>query len=344
MILNDFDSLWKSLEESSWKRFREGIFIRRISPDIPHDIFLGYEKTTNQRMFLIRVNRKNGSEFFQLPQFTGFNVSISEFLDEKPENVMINFCLNDSDYSDIFSTLSEDLFYTAEKEKTQTGMVRAVRDRLLMWKQFLDVSGSQGLSLEFQRGLYGELRFLRDFMIQNLEINKAINSWKGPLKANQDFQISGLGIEVKTSIAKQHQKIHITNEQQLDDTGLDSLHLFFLSLRTMEGHGETLPGIIDSIRKLIELKNEPGYEFETQLIKAGYIDKHRDKYSKTGYSDRAAQLFLVDDQFPKIIEKDLMPGIGDVNYSIDLSACYRFKESDEEFISELERVVHGKRN
>jgi hypothetical protein len=343
LTINEFDSIWKILEDSSANEYDNGIIIRRVSPDISHDIFLGYEKKTNQKMFLIRVNRKIVSEFQQLPQFSGFDISIINFPDEKPENVMINFSLNDFAYSEIFSTLCEDLYHTAEKEKNQKDMVRLVKERLLMWKQFLDVAGNQGLSPEFQRGLYGELRFLRDVMIQHLGIEKAISTWTGPSKANHDFQIFGISIEVKTSIAKQLQKIQIANEQQLDDTDLRALYIYHLSLRVMNEHGETLPGIIDDIRKLIELQNGPSYEFETQLFKAGYIDKHRVKYKKIGYGDRDIQFFHVDERFPRIIETDLQPGVGDVHYSIDLSVCKQFKESEEDFISELEGIINGQR-
>ena len=104
---------------------------------------------------------------------------------------------------------------------------------------------------------------------------------EGAFRKNQDFYFFKTGIEVKTSIAKQHQKIHIANELQLDDNDLDSLYVYFLSLRETFEHGETLPGIVDEIRKMISLKNGPVYEFEIQLFKSGYIDKHRTKYNKT---------------------------------------------------------------
>lgn len=342
MPVNDFSSVWKILEDSSSMEPENGVVIRRISPDIPHNIFLGYEKITLRRMFLIQINRIYCPEFRQLPQFNGFDIAIVNFSDEVPEKVMVNFSLNDSGYSDIFSTLCEDLFCTAEKEKTQTDMVHRVKDRLLMWKQFLDVSGSQGLNPEFQRGLYGELRFLLDIMIPCLGIEKAIRSWKGPSKANQDFSISGIGIEIKTSITKQHQKIQISNELQLDDAGLNALYIYYLSLRILNEHGGTLPGIIDNIRKEIELKNGPSDEFENQLFKAGYIEKHRTKYQKTGYSDRGIQIFRVDNRFPRIVENDLKPGVGDVHYSIDLSVCKQFEEREGDFISKLEQLTNDR--
>jgi len=338
LIASDFDEVWKNLAESPVPESATGVIIRRISPDLPHDFFQGYEKISNRRMLLVRVDKREFNQFDQLPEFQGFDISLLKFPDETPENIMVGFSLNDTSYSEIFSALCEDLVCIACKEINQKKMVQYIKERLLLWKQFLNIAGSHGLSPESQRGLYGELRFLRDVMIPNTEIAKAISSWRGPSKANQDFQISDISIEVKTSIAKQHQTIHVANEQQLDDDGLKSLFIYFLSLREKPEHAETLPGIIDEIRKIIELKNGPAYEFETQLFKAGYIDKHRTKYLKPGYHDREIQIFRVDEDFPRIIERDLKAGVGDVKYSIDLSICRKFRVSEEDFISEFEWV------
>jgi hypothetical protein len=105
--------------------------------------------------------------------------------------------------------------------------------------------------------------------------------------------------------------------------------------------GETLPGIIDSIRKLIDLNNGSSSDFETRLFNAGYLDKHRGLYGKTGYQDRDIQIFRIDENFPRITEPDLKPGVGDVHYSIDLAVCWRFRISQEDFISELEWIKNG---
>ena len=343
MTTEEFDSVWKILEDSSAKEYEDGIIIRRISPDISHDIFLGYEKPANRRMFLIRIKKQNYTEFRQLPQFRGFDISPVNFQDDKPESVIVGFVLNDPAFGDIFSTLCEDIYHTADKEKNQKQMIRGVIDRLLMWHQFLDIFGSQGLSPEYQRGLYGELRFLRDILLPRIGIEKAIRAWKGPSKGNQDFQLSGIGIEVKTSIAKQHQKIPIASEQQLDDKGLKALYIYHLSLREVNDGGETLPEIIDQIRNQIDLHKGPIHEFEIQLFNAGYIDKHRTKYENRGYIDRDIHIFLVKSQFPKITENDLKNGVGDVHYTIDLSSCIPFGVSETDFLSGFGRDICDQR-
>jgi len=292
-------------------------------------------------MLLVRADKKDSHLLDPLPEFRGFDVTSLKFPDEKPGTVMISLSLNDTGYSEIFSVLCEDLFLLSIKQPDPKKMLQNFRERLLQWKQFLDVNGIQGLSPEAQRGLYGELRFLRDVLFHHMDVTKAIHCWQGPLRKNQDFQVSGTGIEVKTSIAKQHQKIYIANELQLDDNDLDNLFLYFLSLKETSNHGETLPGIVESIRNIIDLKNGLLSDFETQLFNAGYLHKHRSRYNKIGYHDRNIQIFRVDDNFPRIIETDLKPGVGDVHYSIDLAVCWHFRISQEDFISELEWIKNG---
>lgn len=341
MTTVEFDIIWTELEEPLSTNTISGVVIRRIFPEKNHDFFLGFEKSAFRRMLLVRINKKDTAVFEQLPEFRGFELIMLKFPDEEPDKIMLSLTLMDKTFSEFFSILCEDLVFVTSKEPDPKRMVELFRERLLQWKQFLDVNGNQGLSAEAQRGLYGELRFLRDILFEHLGISRAISCWQGPLHKNQDFQVSGTGIEVKTSIAKQHQKMHIANELQLDDKDLDALYVYFISLKETFGNGETLPGIVDNIRKIIEMKNEPSSEFETLIFKAGYLDKHRSKYNKTGYHDRDIRIFLVNEKFPRIIERDLKPGIGDVHYTIDLAICRKFQITNDDFISEFEWIKNG---
>lgn len=335
MPASNFDSIWEDLKKTCLLENDRGVVIRRISPDISFDLFLGIEQITFRRMFLIRIEKNEFAHFHQLPLFKGFEISQITFPDEKPDKILISLSLNDNAYSDIFSALCEDLFFVSARQLDQKRMIQAIKERLIRWKEFLEINGNLGLSPESQRGLYGELRFLRDILFENMDVSKAIGCWQGPSRKNHDFQIFGMGVEIKTSIGKQHQKIHIANELQLDDSNLEGLYLYFLSLQETQNYGETLPKIIDDIRKFIEIKNGSIYEFETQLFKSGYLDKHRDRYQKVGYHDRKIKIFRINEGFPRITESDLKPGIGDVNYSIDLAVCNRYRINKEDLITDI---------
>jgi hypothetical protein len=318
---DDFNPIWKILEESQVDKPELGIVVRRLSPDIPHDIFLGVEKPTNKRMLIFRTQKKYAAEFQNLPSFKGFDISKVHFPEDREQFQTYGLILKDSVFKDIFTTLAQDIVDYAGSEKNEQIFLQKIRLRLESWQHFLDQYGPQGLSPEAQRGLYGE-------------------SWKGPFRSYQDFQISGIAIEVKTSIAKQHQKIKITSEQQLDISGLKALYLFHLSIRDINDGGITLPFIIDELRQIIYSQCGPVSEFENHLFRAGYLEDHREKYMNRGYVDRSVNIFLVCDNFPRIIEKDLKNGVGDVSYTIDVSACTSFRENEEKFLSELGRIFN----
>lgn len=96
--------------------------------------------------------------------------------------------------------------------------------RLRRWQQFLTAARDL-LSIEAQRGLWGELHVLRTHLLPALGAAATVVGWKASAAAHQDFQFSGGAVEVKTTAAKQPQSVRITSERQLDDTGVGALYL-----------------------------------------------------------------------------------------------------------------------
>ncbi|KUK69152.1 MAG: hypothetical protein XE11_1787 [Methanomicrobiales archaeon 53_19] len=331
MTAEDFDRIWADLELRAGGTARQDILTLRVLQESAFDFFLGVQVPDNTRMLLIRIGRESVINQWSLPRSKGFEVQQTVLPEDRGHHATIQLILNDRRYQDIFSRLTEDVVFTSSREPSEKAMLKALLQRLAMWQQFLDRYGAEGLNPAAQRGLYGELRFLQDYLIPAVGAGQAVPAWTGPRKAQQDYQISGIAIEVKTSIAKQHQKVPIASEQQLDDTGLDALYLYHLSLREVRDGGGTLPGIIDSIRD--ELSGDPANStiFEDLLILAGYLDEHRDRYEDTGYADRTGQIFHIREGFPRITERALVSGVGDVQYSVSLSACAAFVVDDETF-------------
>ncbi|GLI45743.1 PD-(D/E)XK motif protein [Methanoculleus bourgensis] len=339
MTAEDFGRIWEDLEQHSAGNLGQGILTLRVLPDSAFDFFLGFQKPENIRMLLIRISRENVINQWSLPRSKGFEIRQTVIPEEMGRYATIQIILNEPRNQDIFSRLTEDVVGACSREPSETAMIRALFTRLEMWQQFLDRYGLEGLSLPAQQGLYGELRFLNDYLIPNIGAGQAIPAWTAPHRTQQDFQISGVAIEVKTSTSKQHQKVQIASEQQLDDTGFDVLYLYHLSLREVRDGGETLPGIIDKIRDELEGSGIRTL-FENLLFLAGYLDEHRQIYERNGYADRSSQIFLVREGFPRIIEQDLVCGIGDVQYTVSLSACAPFATEDQVFRTVLAGCRH----
>lgn len=149
----------------------------------------------------------------------------------------------------------------------------------------------------------------------------------------QDFQFFGCAVEVKTTSAKQHQKLAIASERQLDDTGAGAIVLLHLSLDVRQGQGETLPEMIASVRSLVAGDAIARDELENLLFEIGYLDIHATRYENSGYTIREHNYFKIGADFPKIIESDLRNGVGDVRYTISVSECKRFSIPESEVVA-----------
>ena len=233
----------------------------------------------------------------------------------------INFYLEKREHRDIFVSVCRDLIQGLDCCLTNESRRAEISDFLTRWNRFFEHYGQEGLSPEKQRGLYGELWWLRRMINANINLSVIVNSWKGCKRGYHDFEIGSNVIEVKTTMTKEPRRILINNERQLNDLALDSLHLFVLTLRKIDEGGDTLPGIIESIRNSFAGKSSE-YSFEHALMDAGYIDIHAYIY-KSSYSVIKEDFFHVQEGFPRII--DAPQGIGDLHYSVVLAACEEFR-------------------
>jgi len=183
-----------------------------------------------------------------------------------------------------------------------------------------------GLSREKQQGLFGELSFMLALM-KTIGPERSVAAWHGWDSANQDFKLGGLGIEVKTSSAKRHTRIFIANEKQLDESSWNRLILTLVKIESNVAGGLTLPVIVGVVRD--SLKEYPGArsDFNIRLLETGYSDDQAHLYSDVSFLGKSIGHFEIRDQFPRLTEKNLPTGVGDVTYSILASDLEEFEIS-----------------
>ena len=80
------------------------------------------------------------------------------------------------------------------------------------WTSFFERSGTEGLSANRQRGLFGELFWLDKMIVSGISSYIALNSWKGCQRSFHDFEINGMVVEVKSTMTKNPVKVTINNE------------------------------------------------------------------------------------------------------------------------------------
>ena len=332
------DAIWGELETEAQRITGTGILKRMLAPDATCSMYLGVQRPSLNRIFMLQAPRTMLPTREQVPESRGFELTVQLTGEEPDTHATFVLSATDRVFNEIFSAMVENLC-TSLKECGDDGqIVRVFLERLQQWQEFFDRNGINGLSEEAQRGLYGELYFMKKHLLSTPERFMAeMSGWTGPKNRQHDFQFGDTVVEVKTCSAKQHQKLMISSEQQLDETLVGSLFVFHLSLSSVENHADTLPALIAGLQEVLRSVYAAASAFEAALLERGYLHQQAWRYQKTGYVVRESNMFRVSGNFPRLTERDLPPGVGDLTYSISVSECKKFTAPLEEAIAHIRR-------
>jgi Putative PD-(D/E)XK family member, (DUF4420) len=326
------EEIWDLLEKENNELF-SGYLTRRILPDVNYDAYLAVEKPSNIRLLILRFSNRYLDRKTIYPCSSSFTVNRIALPQDGEEYGTLQLILTNPRYQDIFTILVQDIVTSLALVPEGKPAVSAFIVRLKRWQFFLEKHNPEGLSTIAQQGLYGEVWVLKQLVLPNIGMINGIRSWTGPKATQQDFQFSRCAVEVKTTSAKQHQKLSIASERQLDETGAGTIVLLHLSLDVRQGQGENLPEIVATVRSLVADDPIAKDELENRLFEVGYLDIHASRYEEITYSIREYNYFKVDQDFPRIIESDLRNGVGDVRYTISVAECKRFSIPEAEVIT-----------
>ncbi len=202
--------------------------------------------------------------------------------------------------------------------------VRLVQGVLAKWRRFWSGVPSGALSIEQQVGLFGELYFLSRWLCEALGPSRAVSTWRGPAGARNDFELPGLGVEVKTT--KRVDAAHVIHglDQLLEPVG-GTLLLFGLCVRDEASATESLPRLVSEMRGRLKDDLDALNAFDTLLYAARYDDQLEAEYSKLLLRVRAEGLYRVADDFPRLVPSSIVggipAGIGAVSYELRLDAA-----------------------
>ena len=318
--------IWQQLETSN--SAVTGLLKLRYSETSKCDVFLGVKIPEMYRMLIVRVPFQIGKEFNLKYEFRG--LKFEKIYDPDDSHfLLLNLVLIDKQFKDVFDSLISDVLEAIIDESDIKVILKSFSNRLVKWQSLFERLKQPGLTPEEQRGLFGELYFIRKFLKVNHDSRNVIVSWVGPERLIRDFQSGTWSVEVKTTHGNNHQIVQISSERQLDTTNLDFLCLNHISLELRQLAGETLNQMVDSICETLEADYSSYNQFKNKLIEAGFFDHHRHIYEDIGYFIREDDYYLVRNQFPRIEESDIRNGVGDVKYSIIVSQCNDYQIPEE---------------
>lgn len=332
----NLDGLWAEMEGAPAPS-GAGRLMRRIHPEAVADLHIALVKPADQRVLMLTVPDDLCPTQDRLPSTRGTRSTPGTPTEDGA--IPIELHLVDPAAREIFGALAADVAAAAAAAPSHASAIDAWIARLGRWQRLLARLPVEGLGSDAQCGLYAELWTLREVVAGPLGLPTAIEAWTGPEPALHDFQHARAAIEVKSTAGAQHQVLRISSERQLDDTGTDALYLVHVSIDARQGGTETLPQIVETIRDAAR-GTAAEAPFEDRLALAGYLDVHARRYV-TGYTLRRVGAYRVQEGFPRIVEADLLDGVGDVRYSVAVTECHDWERPLGELTTRLSGSSDG---
>lgn len=303
-----------NMNSDPWHGLAEGE-AKRVSPNGKYDFFW-IVLESGMRGFTLRLDSESDTKL-PLPRLKNLQLSIRK-LNGKPAFVI---GLNESAQTEIFETLCRDVEQAGEAgSDLNEAFARSLR-RTRRWYHLLRGGKLQGLSIEEQRGLVGELSFLRQ-LISLLGAEAAIEAWTGPTGSAKDFELMGACVEVKTRRGGATSFVSISSAEQLADVVASRLFLHVVSVESgIAPDGYSLHDHVESTSQLLGDADTAWDKWEERLEMTGYD-------SENPYEDRRWLLinsadYEVIEGFPRI-STPLPAGVEKVRYALSLDACEAF--------------------
>lgn len=219
---------------------------------------------------------------------------------------------------DLFSTLSDEMLNRLEASGDAPGLVvNVVLDR---WRDLLGPSASSLISEQTIKGLLAELHLLEE--IARRSPDEALLLWTGVDKSRHDFSGAGLSVEVKASTAAEVVRVHINGFRQLEPPAEGgALYLLVERFERVPTGGDSLS---DALDRLVEA-GIPKLAILHAVRKIGVIPADLDAYRVLRFARLERRLYVVDDQFPRLVPGALhgtpaADRISGVEYWLDLGA------------------------
>lgn len=285
---------------------------RRLSRPVQLDLRAGLREADGAPC-LIALPGSTGNS---IASFETAGLRLSRAAD--PAGPLLVLSLEEPSRRDLFAEVCSDCVRSVLRweDEGETELVAVFAARLVAWRAFLrDQVG--GLSRNEMVGLIGELFVLERLLDENTE---AVAAWKSPDDGLHDFVLSGHGLEVKTALGPTRQ-IHISTLDQLDDSGLASLHIAHVRLVDSVA-GNTLGEIAARIEQRLTGERARS-AFGNALLRRGLLPGG-DIEAGPRVSCAGMDGYTVSDGFPRLLRSDVSLGIAEATYQVEVRALAGF--------------------
>jgi hypothetical protein len=306
------------------------IIIKTKIDDIPHlHCYAATNHITGQHLYIMSISRR-----VELPQLKNFRFKgVEVFAIELDDSIELNVYLLDNDLKDIFTLFIQNICEDVAECITENEALTKTLNVISKWKKLFDKINFNGLTIEQQKGLIGELLFLNYLLDNSKPAASILNAWTGADFEDKDFVFGTIGVEIKLTSSK-HPKIQISSERQLDAENLSKLYLILFITEEVKENGFSLNSLIEQTKQKISTSLEELKFFNERLILLGYLENDRDYYGSM-YSLKKSFNFIVGTDFPKVIRSQIPLGIYNTTYCIELSAAEKHIIAADEILKNI---------
>ncbi len=288
--------------------------------------FAATNHITGNHIYIMEIAQSTLVPEFKNFKFKGLRIEVLDYSKHKEFNIY----LLDYQLKDVFSLSIEDIIDSVLISITENEALVETSNVVLKWKKLFDKINFQGLTIERQKGLIGELLLFNSLLDEEYSIDALLESWTGPDYNDKDFRFGPFGIEVKLTSSKVP-KVKISSERQLDCENLTKLYLVLYVVEEVKDKGFSLNSIIEQIRTKINNDKNALKFFNERLMLVGYLDDDFENYNRQ-YAFRKRNFYEVISEFPRLVPSDLPIGLFNTKYNIELSAIEQFIVSNESIL------------
>ena len=217
---------------------------------------------------------------------------------------------------DVFVTMCGDMISYSSSEADSKRSLACVLKRYNAWLKLLQHKNSALLSMSAQKGLIGELLYLKEKLESGLSPDDALAGWVGPDGADQDFVYEDGWHEIKTT-GVSSSEITISSVEQMDCEQSGELIIMRVDKCAPAKVGSfTLYGLVNQIMNMITDCAGITDGFVFKLGSIGYIDMT--EYDQQSFIFSSRQTYNVAGSFPRITRRNIPTEIVNVNYTLSV--------------------------
>lgn len=244
---------------------------------------------------------------------------------EGPKVYWLCFDLLNNEVKSAFFAFCKNMLEVAAGSSNESEALVKLKRRYLSWGILFKNASSSAIDKEKVQGLFGELYFLKNFMMKKYGVERAISAWGGAESTSKDFAVNTDWYEVKT-VGVLSPSVTISSLTQLASTSPGRLAVIRVERMPTEfSNGQS------SISEILTtlLTSIGDVAMETLLLEkvSSYGVSVADEAFALKFDVKKLKQYRVEPGFPRITPDDVpYPEIADVSYKIALAAIERFSE------------------